>query len=311
MRVLKQGKAIPNGFFFLPIHYTHDPAKTSYEWREKMRAAFPKPTDFDKEMEIDFQLHIGAPAYPRFNDVKHLASNLPYDDRRPLCLAFDFNTNPMSLMIMQVYLERRLLYVLKEFVYGPTTIDYVVNDFRNTYPSHRSDILVYGDATKGTTAQTAMSNWDVVRLCFRGYHVQPQFRLPGANPRIGDRLNAVNRLFQGDGPVRIVIDRDECPEFVRDLREVIMTPDGKQIFKESDPDNPYYFRTHPSDAFGYYAYREFPTVSEVVSMISQPRAPIVAGRLLGEVDQGLKAEQKKEVEFKKQRRQPLDRSKAR
>lgn len=288
MRVLRP-IALKNGFTFLPIHYTHDPAKRSYEWREETRASYPKPSDFDKEMEIDFGLHIGTPAYARYSDLKHLAVGLPYDDRRPLLLAMDFNVNPMSLVVCQAYRERRLLLALREFVYGPTTIDAVINDFRSHYPAHRSDVIIYGDATNGTTPQTARSNWDAVMMSFRGYHVQPERRVPLANPNVGDRLNAVNRILSGDGPVQLQIETDLCPELIRDFREVILTPDGKKIFKETDPDNPYYFRTHATDAIGYLIYWEWPTVAEVIRETAAKRAPMNKDALVGAIDWGAKA----------------------
>lgn len=308
MKVL-QGKKLPNGFLWLPIHFTHDPAKRSLEWEAGMRASFPKPSDFDKEMEIDFGMHVGSPAYARYREVTHVATGLPYDDRRPLALALDFNTNPMSLIIGQVREIQKQLLVLREFVYGPTTIDSVINDFRNAYPAHRADIRIYGDATSGTNAQTAKSNWDIVRAAFRGYHIVPQFRVPLGNPRIGDRLNAVNRMLSGDGPYAILIERDLCPELIRDFREVILTKDGKKIYKVNDADDPYYFRTHPSDAFGYWIYREWPTILDASVTAGTKRQPLVSGPLLGELDYG--PDHRARLRLARSSRAPMNRGRSR
>jgi hypothetical protein len=308
MRILKEGRHLANGFFFLPIHFSHDRegGKNTIEWEMRMRESFPRASDFDKEMEIDFGLHVGTPAYPRYSDAKHLGLNLPYDERRPLALAFDFNANPMSLIVGQVREERKTILAINEFVYGPTTIDEVVNRFRNAYPAHRSDIRLYGDATSGTNAQTARSNWQIVELAFRGYPVKPELRVPKANPHIVDRLNSVNRMLQGVGPYNVVIDGDKCPELTRDLREVILSPDGKgKIHKVNNPEDPYYFRTHASDAFGYWIFREWPVLQEIITLMAKKRAPLVPGQLLGEVDYGPRDREQKRIEEKK--RQPMNR----
>ncbi len=307
MRVLKPIR-LSNGFLWTPVHYSHDPDKRSHEWLEKMRASFPRPTDWDKEMEIDFGSHAGAPAYPQYSDVRHLQTGLSqlYDERRPLLTMMDFNANPMTLLVWQKNAKR--LFGLREFVYA-ATIDDIIADFRLSYPEHKSTVVMYGDATKGTNAQTATGNWDVVKMAFRGWHVQPTFRVPIANPGIGNRLLSVNRLLSTDSPCPVLIDPDTMPEFVRDCREVILTPDGKKIHKVTDPDDPYYFRTHPTDAFGYYAMVEWPTVGGVMEDLSQKRKPIEYGKLLGEVVWGTESERAKQQPQKK--RNPIDRSRAR
>jgi hypothetical protein len=229
-----------------------------------------------------------------------------YDERRPLYCGMDFNTNPMSLVVDQVWEEDKLIRVLWEFVQGPTTIDQTISAFRDRFSNHKADVFMYGDATSGMNAQTAQSNWDVVKLSFRGYHIAPTYRLPLANPNIGDRLNAVNRLFQGVGPYNAIVDIDHCPELIRDLREVILTKDGKKIHKVTDMKDPYYFRTHPSDAWGYRVFREFPTVAEVISTMAKKREPMQHGPLMGEVDQGPKARELQRQLLNKKRK-PLDR----
>lgn len=290
MRVLK---TIPlkGGFQLLPIHYTHavEEGKT-WGWAANERLRYPRPENFDREMEIDFGLKIGALAYPRFDEVRHTEKNLPYDPRRPLHLGFDFNVNPMSLVIDQEYTHLRRILVIKEFVYGPTTIDSVVSSFRDRYNEHRSDVIVYGDATKGTNAQTAKSNWDIVRLSFRGYHIEPQYKVPLGNPFQSDRVNAVNRMLSSPD-WQILIDPDACPELILDLSTVIMQPDSKKIFKVSDPDDPYSLRTHASDAWGYRIFRAFPVVAEAMAMAQRKREPLQPGRLLGEVQMGTEKEE--------------------
>lgn len=312
MRILR-GRKLDNGFLWVPVHYSHDieGGKADPAWAIKARESFPRLSDWDKELEIDFALHVGQAAYPRYKDAKHLGIT-KYDTFRPIRLCWDFNIAPMSMIVVQKHEEIKQLHAITEFVFDGT-IDDVCNAFRSNFPDHHSDILMYGDATKGTNAQTATSNWDVVKQGFRGYHIAPNYdkSIQGmANPRIGDRLNSVNHVLSGNGEYVLVIDSENCPELARDLREVVMTKDGKKILKSSDADDPYSRRTGPSDAIGYFLYREFPMIMETIRFTAKKRKPLVPGRLMGEVDQGAKWRQEQE-KVQHRKRRPMDRSGAR
>lgn len=272
------GTRTPGGWLFLPISYRHDPDKDD-AWCAREKAKYPDENVFKREYEIDFAMHVGSPAYPEFSDGKHVVDELEYIETMPLMLTFDFNTNPMSLLVCQM--RDGWLLVLDEFVYGPATIDEIVTDFRNRYPAHRAELYVYGDSTRGSsTPQTAKSNWYVVQSALRGYTSKPLFKVPLQNPNIGDRLLAVNRKLKGvDGEPSLRISR-RCRELIQDLREVVMSDDQKRIKKSYDPESPYSRRTHASDAIGYLIYREWPVVREILRLKSK-RQPLRKDQLLG------------------------------
>lgn len=279
LRILKPIRA-PGGWCLVPIHYSHDPEKSHPSWIEKERAKYPDEVGFARELEIDFGLHSGTPAYPAYREEKHVVKELLYDDTLPLLIGMDFNANPMSLVIC--HLENGALKVIDEIVEGPTTISDAIETFRNRYPAHRGDVVFYGDATRGTTAQTSKSNWMVVQTEMRGYPVRPQYRVPLQNPNIGDRLLAVNRKLQAiEGSPGVTI-AARCKELRQDLREVLMTPDNKKILKVHKAEDPYSLRTHASDALGYLIFREWPVVKETMRTMNKARKPLNRGNLLGE-----------------------------
>lgn len=271
MRVLTVLSA-PGGWKLIPVHYSHDPEKSDPAWIAKERGKYPDESGFNRELEIDFGLHAGSPAYPAFREDKHVVDDLRYDDRLPLVIGMDFNVSPMSLIIG--HMENGWLRIIDEIVEGPTTIDATIQEFRNRYPAHRGDLTFYGDATRGTTAQTAKSNWVVVQVAMRGYSVKPQYRVPFQNPNIGDRLNAVNRKLLGsEGMPGVQISR-KCKELIQDLREVMLTPDQKRILKVYKDEDPYSRRTHASDALGYLIAREWPAIKEIFSTRASVRRPL-------------------------------------
>jgi hypothetical protein len=166
------------------------------------------------------------------------------------------------------------------------TIDQMVQQFRLRYPDHPAGVIVYGDASgRAKSSQTGKSDYELMQLAFSNYPTQFEIRVPRANPPVKDRLNAVNRVLigKGDAP-RVTIDSVGAPELVADLEQVRMNKSGMGIMKSSDPNDPYYYRTHSSDGFGYFITVEFPVVNEYLEEVTKgPRPPLKYGRVLGDL----------------------------
>lgn len=279
----------PRGFTILPVHYSHDPEKTA-AWADAKRATYPTEDRWMQEMEIDFRSHAGNPAYPAFKRAVHLVPGLSYLPQLPLCLMVDFNVSPMIWLVGQIVKGKpRIIAQVKR---APTSIEEMVREFRNMYPAHPADLVIYGDATgNARTAQTARSDYDLLRLAFRGYSGDLVMKVPASNPFIKDRLNAVNRMLKGaDGLPGIEIDDEACPDLVRDLEEVVLVEKktssgqaGIDILKSHDPEDPYHERTHASDGLGYFIHREWPVALEQSrSKRSASRPPLKFGKMLGD-----------------------------
>ena len=74
------------------------------------------------------------------------------------------------------------------------------------------------------------------------------FKVPAANPRVGDRLAAVNAaLCNAGGAVRIYVD-PRCRALIEDLEKCQL------VNGELDKRDPK--RTHISDALGYLVHRD-------------------------------------------------------
>lgn len=274
MKVLKTLQS-PRGFTVLPIHFSHDEEKTP-KWamaeQEKYRKDYGDwEGTWNREMELDFTSVPGAIAYPAFSSV-NLKPGLTYNESLPLCLDCDFNVEPMIWGISQVI--NGVLFSLDEIKFAPAMVEDMVREFRNRYPAHPAEIWIYGDATGNKrTSQTASSDYDLMRLYFRGYPSPRIFKVSAFNPPVKDRLNATNLKLRGEeGNVGWIIDPYKCPELVKDLREVI-AKDGK-IVKTSNREDPYFARTHASDGPGYHIFREWPVVTQVFRHARKERKPL-------------------------------------
>src|SRR5262245_7287016 len=115
-----------------------------------------------------------------------------------------------------------------------------------------------------------------------GYPSRAELRVPRDNPREKNRVDALNtRLRDIDGRAHLRIDPDGCPDLVRDLAEVVLKPDGSGALKVRDSQDPYYERTHASDAVGYLVWREWPTIDEALR--AEPKPPRVYKHWYGQL----------------------------
>lgn len=272
MQVLKSYPS-PRGWAVIPVHYSHDPDKDA-AWADAARKKFDTDDKWATEMEIDFQVHVGALAYPNFKRAIHVFDELPYYDRLPLTLFCDFNQSPLAWGIGQVV--QGVPCVLDEIFREPSTIEAAVEEFRNSYPAHKGELLIYGDAT-------TKSFYDTMKLALRGYSAPLSLRVSAANPKVKDRVNAVNVRLKGvDGNPGVKI-AARCKQLIQDLEEVMWRPNEKDLLKVTDQKDPYYKRTHISDAMGYWVAREWPVISESAKLTNVKRAPMPQGKVLGDL----------------------------
>lgn len=198
----------------------------------------------------------GARAYPAFNRQVHVKEQPPISQRRPLIWMWDFNVEPMVSLVGQVdgYVYR----FHRELKMDQGNIPEMCEMFRRAFPYHGAEIWLYGDATgEKRQSQTGRSDYWTVMNEMKQYGSPIRMRVPEANPNVPDRVNAVNRLLHDEeGRVRILID-PSCHELITDFEGVLRDNKGG-IFKVTNKKDPYFYRTHMSDAAGYWLAFEEP-----------------------------------------------------
>jgi hypothetical protein len=113
-----------------------------------------------------------------------------------------------------------------------------------------------------------MSSYQIILNEMKDYPAPIRMKVLEKNPAITERINSVNVACRGvGGVINLEID-PSCGELVDDLEQVVT--DGKQGIKKTfNKKDPYYRRTHMSDALGYWIYFEAP----ITSYSPEDRAP--------------------------------------
>ena len=90
-----------------------------------------------------------------------------------------------------------------------------------------------------------------------------RLKVAEVNPLVTDRINAVNRAFRDEeGVARVEID-PSCTELIEDFEQVLRDNKGG-LKKTHNRKDPYFRRTHTSDAFGYWIAYEEPVRSTTI-----------------------------------------------
>lgn len=200
----------------------------------------------------------GARAYTGFDRRLHMRSPGVIQPYMPLAWFWDFNVEPMVSGIGQ--LDAGMFKVFREFILDEGNIPDMVEAFIMEVPNHRGEIWLYGDATgakRSHQTKEMSTDWQVVLNQMSGYGVPVRKKVKDANPFVADRINSVNGAFKDDRGVVCVQVDPICTELIKDFEQVLMDGPGR-IKKVRNNKDPYYRRTHISDAFGYWIAREKP-----------------------------------------------------
>ena len=200
----------------------------------------------------------GSRAYAAFDRTVHVRPQHEINPNLPICWFWDFNNEPGCTGIGQ--LDNGVFRVFKEIILDDGNIPDMVDAFVYLVPDHRSEIWLYGDATGNNRQRHTRemeSAWTLVMNLMATYGCPVRKKVPETNPRVGDRLNAVNRVMKDEGGrVRVEVD-PECKELIADFEQVLLQGPGK-LKKSSNREDSYFRRSHISDAFGYWVSREAP-----------------------------------------------------
>ena len=241
----------PEGFKFVYNRFKENPKKdysmvqaSTYEnekflppdYISSLRDTYPTGLidAYIKGMFVNMTSGSVYPCYDRFNHD----SKESIQPREKLFIGMDFNVNNMAACVM---VERgKSLHCVEEISKGRDT-QTVADTINEKWGNSGHRITVYPDASGKNTSSKGASVSDINILKMAGFVVQAH----DANPRIKDRVNAVNKAFE-DG--RLFINSMRCPETAKCVEQQAYDDNGMPDKKAG--------LDHQTDAFGYpIAYR--------------------------------------------------------
>jgi PBSX family phage terminase large subunit len=188
---------------------------------------------------------------------------LKYLPNQPIHLTWDFNVDPMSLIVAHKTNDK--VFFIDEFVLENATTQSTIDAFLERYPNHKADIVINGDASgDNRSTQSERSNYVIIRNALRRHYpnLNIRFDLRGFNPRIKNRIASFNSMVKTyDGQRKILVD-PKCEKLLYNIHnlkykvgsDVVDVPTYAQI----KTDNSLKFLEHPFDAASYLVEYYFP-----------------------------------------------------
>jgi hypothetical protein len=196
----------------------------------------------------DFVNMASGSVYPDFDRVLNHTSQeiLPYE---ALHIGMDFNVMKMAAVVFAV--RNDLPMALEELTKVRDTPT-MAQILKERYVDRGHPVVIYPDASAKSTSTKKASESDLSILRQAGFTI----RVNDANPRIKDRVNAVNGMILNQkGQRRLKVNTDRCPEYTAALEQQPYDKNGEPD-KEGGLD-------HINDAGGYFLVKRYPIVKRV------------------------------------------------
>jgi hypothetical protein len=204
-----------------------------------------------------------------FDRAKHIKP-CAFQPRLPLVLGIDFNVSPLCAVVLQADPDGRYCWILDEIVIPDSaqTKD-AAKEFARRYvklrvgegkQSRQPAVHFYGDASgRARDTRGSESDLDLIAEVLDAAFDDVTDDTPSSNPRVVDRVNAVNALLDpSKGSPRLQID-PKCKTLIRDLEQVAFKPGTRELDKGNGQ------LTHVSDALGYPITDLFPVTGTAAS----------------------------------------------
>lgn len=180
--------------------------------------------------------------YYSFDPNKHV-TELDRPTKGPILVGLDFNVSPMCA-VAGFQRPDGGLHIFREWHETDTDTARIATDIKACFPGRQ--VIVCPDASGAARKTAAQGNTDHSLLIQAGLYVDS----PKANPRVRDRVNAVNSLIRSqDGSELFSVD-PSCTNLIASLNSQTWDAKTGEPSKKEGYD-------HPLDGLGYLVHRRF------------------------------------------------------
>jgi hypothetical protein len=212
------------------------------DYISSLHASYP-PALIDAYLRGQFVNLTAGRVYPEFTRLLNGCKTV-VERREDVHVGLDFNVGKMAAVVH--VLRDEMPHAAAELVDVRDT-PAMVELLRDRYLLEGHQVFVYPDASGQNTSSKGASISDISILREGGLSV----RARDSNPRVKDRVNAMNAMFLNDlGQRRYRVNPDTCPVYTECLEQ-------QAYDKFGDPDKEAGF-DHPTDAGGYFVSYRWP-----------------------------------------------------
>ena len=218
------------------------------DYIDSLKESYP-PQLIEAYLNGQFVNLASGAVYPEFDRILNHTDELILPNE-PLHIGMDFNVLKMAAAVNVIRNgEPRALAELTGIRDTPAMVDVI----KEKYPDHK--IMIYPDASGQNTSSKSSTESDHSILRQAGFSVY----VDGSNPRVKDRVNAVNAMIlNSKGERRFKVNTNTCPELTEGLEQQIYDKQGMPD-KTAGVD-------HLNDGQGYFINQRYPITKPVTKL---------------------------------------------
>lgn len=252
----------PEGFNFVYDMWEDDPGEGYELIRADTRDNIYLPEEYIKSLLQNYDerlvlqymrglfVNINAGLIYHAYDEELNACTTKIDPRREILVGMDFNVNPMACILAQEQEGDRVDFC-RELVQPNSNTEKLCKTLLDEYPG--AGFTVYPDSTGKNKRSVGRTDFGIIKKVLGDQLIGLKY--PPKNPFVRDRFNSVNAMFcNSDGHRRLFVNKEGCPELVKDIRMITHPYDDYKKAKANKD------RTHASDAGGYLIHKRYPVV---------------------------------------------------
>jgi hypothetical protein len=219
---------------------------------ENMRATYSTQL-VDAYIDGEFVNLTSGAVYPQFDrDLNH--SDRELKEGEPIHIGMDFNVNNMSAII-HIIDEDGNPVAVDEIGGGrdtPSIIETIKDRYWGPYGEETRTISIYPDSSGKNSSSKGASESDIAFLDEAGFYTE----YDSVNPRVKDRVNAMNAMFCNDqNQRRYKVNTRKCSGYTKDLEQ--------QVYNDAGEPDKSKGKDHKPDAGGYFIANRFAIIRPV------------------------------------------------
>lgn len=203
-----------------------------------------------QELEAQFISVNTGQVYYNFDRQKNVRNDIDYQPNLPVWWCIDFNVNPISTCLVQVYQDT--IFVFDELVINESSTQELCQAFKQRFDFINPEkVIVYPDPSgKARKTSAGIGVTDFTILMDNGFKI---IRAKNIAPEIKDRINSVCAKIKNSNGQNNLFISNKCKNVIMSFEKTSYKENTNLVDKSGNCE-------HITDALGYMIDYEFPMI---------------------------------------------------